>query len=207
MSIQTTNSKIFGIGLNKTGTTTLGICGEILGYRHKSCDRNLLEDVMIRNDFEQLQKTVRQYEIFEDWPWPLIYKKLDQLFPDSKYILTTRINANVWLNSLKNHSINTHPTKHFRKLAYGYNFPHRHEQEHIKIYESHNEQARIYFRDRENDFLEVCWENGDDWINLCEFLGKNIPNVPFPHANKGSNRKAKNKWWPFINRCLIFIGH
>ncbi|MHC4376201.1 MAG: hypothetical protein ACYS26_06360 [Planctomycetota bacterium] len=36
--------KIFGIGLNKTGTTTLGQCGRILGLRCTSFDRDLLDD-------------------------------------------------------------------------------------------------------------------------------------------------------------------
>jgi len=31
--------------------------------------------------------------------------------------------------------------------------------------------------------LVVCWEAGDGWKELCEFLGKPIPNVPFPHLN------------------------
>jgi hypothetical protein len=38
-------AKVFGIGLNKTGTTTLHECGKILGYRCTSCSRSLLDDI------------------------------------------------------------------------------------------------------------------------------------------------------------------
>lgn len=33
------------------------------------------------------------------------------------------------------------------------------------------------------------WEVGDGWEPLCKFLGKPVPDVPFPHAN------TQNKGW------------
>ena len=120
------NPKIFGTGLNKTGTTTLGQCWKIPGYRTTSGNKGLLKDVMLRNHFTHVYETASQFDLFEDWPWPLIYKELDLMFPGSKFILTTRNNEDVWLNSLKKHSMKTNPRKHCRKLAYGYNFPHKH---------------------------------------------------------------------------------
>jgi hypothetical protein len=184
------NSKIFGIGLNKTGTTTLGLCGKILGYRSTSCDKGLLEDVTLRNDFTRVNATVGQFDLFEDWPWPLIYKELDLKFPGSKFVLTTRKNADVWLDSFKKHAIKTNPSGHCRKLAYGYNYPHRHEQEHLEFYQRHNDSVRTYFSGRDSDFIEICWENGDGFEKLCNFLGRDIPDIPLPHANKESNNRA-----------------
>lgn len=184
--------RIFGIGLNKTGTTTLGQCGKILGYRTTSCDKSLLEDVMLRNDFTRVHKIASQFDLFEDWPWPLIYKELDLMFPGSKFILTTRKNGEAWLNSLKKYSIKKNPWDHCRKLAYGYNFPHKHEQEHLEIYKKHNDSVRSYFKGRDNDFIEICWEKGDGFEKLCNFLGRDIPDIPLPHANKESdNRTSK----------------
>jgi hypothetical protein len=179
--------KVFGIGLNKTGTTTLGECGKILGLCCTSCDKGLLEDVASRNDFSRIIHKVNQHDLFEDWPWPLIYKQLDQMFPGSKFILTVRSSEGKWLESLKNHSMRTHPTGHCRKLAYGFNFPHKHEKEHVRFYRKHNEGVRSYFDGRSKDFLELCWENGDGWEKLCNFLGCVHPGVPFPHANKGKD--------------------
>jgi hypothetical protein len=30
----------------------------------------------------------------------------------------------------------------------------------------------------------VCWENGDGWKELANFLEKPVPDQPFPHINK-----------------------
>lgn len=204
MNQRSIKHKVFGIGLNKTGTTTLGLCGEILGYRYTGCDRELLEDVVSRNDFSRVKEKVSEYDFFEDWPWPLIYKELDQMYPGSKFVLTVRKNEEVWLNSLKKHSMRTHPARHFRKLAYGYSFPHRHGNEHMEFYKRHNDGVRSYFRGREKDFIELCWEHGHGWDELCAFLGKDIPDIPFPHANIGSEKRTSKKIL-LINRVLSYL--
>lgn len=177
--------KVFGIGLNKTGTTTLGQCGRILGFRCLGCDKELLKQVVRDRDLVQLQDRVRQFGWFEDWPWPLVYKELDHLFPESKFILTVRQSEDVWLDSLKRHSMRTHPVNHCRKLAYGFDYPHGYERQHVEFYRQHNKSVRDYFKGRENDFLEICWENGDGFEKICHFLGCDIPDTPVPHANRG----------------------
>lgn len=193
MTITDNNPKIFGVGLNKTGTTTLGQSAKLLGYRCTSCSRELLEDVTIKNDFSRIKDTVNQFDLFEDWPWPLIYKELDAMFPGSKFILTVRKDANVWLNSLKQHSMKTPPRGHFRKLAYGYNYPHRHEREHLDFYKIHNDDVRSYFKARDSDFMEICWENGHGFEELCNFLQRDIPDSLLPHANKGTDNQVSRR--------------
>jgi hypothetical protein len=188
------DSKIFGIGLNKTGTTTLGECGKILGYRCVSGCKELLEDVVLRRDFSRVKQMVGENDFFEDWPWPLIYEELDQMFPRSRFILTVRRDSMAWLDSLKRHSMRTHPTGHCRKLAYGYNFPHRREKEHLEFYLQHNENVRRYFAGRDDNFIEICWEKGDGFEKLCRFLGKDVPDVPLPHANQGSTVEINEDW-------------
>ncbi len=197
-------TKIFGIGLNKTGTTTLNKCGQILGYQTLSCKRDLLEDVVLRNDFSQIIKWVERYDLFEDWPWPLIYRNLDQMFPGSKFVLTIRKDSQIWLKSLKKHSLSTHPHLHCRKLAYGYNYPHSNEKFFIEFYNNHNNQVRNYFKGRENDFIELCWEKGNGWDDLCEFLNVKTPNVPLPHENKAIERHIP-LGTKFVNRLLSIV--
>lgn len=201
MNQDMSGTKIFGIGLMKTGTSTLGVCGTILGYRCVSYKRRLIEDLKLRNDFTAIKEVVSQYDLFEDWPWPLIYRELDQMYPGSKFILTTRKNENVWLESLKKHSMITSPTRHCRKLAFGYNFPHGNEEQHLEFYRRHNDEVRQYFKGREDDFAELCWENGSGWKEFCGFLGRDIPDVPFPHENKGQGKKVNIKRY-VLNRLL-----
>lgn len=174
--------KIFGIGLNKTGTTTLDKCGELLGYRVKGCDKGLLQDFRDGN-FQRFDPVISRYDLFQDWPWPLMYRYLDETYPGSKFILTTRISDSAWLDSLKSHSMRT-GLDHCRLLAYGYEYPQENETSHIDQYNSHNANVREYFSNRADDFLELCWERGDGWSELCSFLNKEIPNIPLPHANR-----------------------
>jgi len=177
--------KIIGIGLNKTGTKTLGACFRHWGLKHKSFDVEAFE-LWRRKEYRKLLKWAEGYESFEDWPWPMIYKDIDQKFQEAKFILTRRKNPEVWFQSLCKHADRTGPTI-FRKYVYGYEMPHHYKNEHIKLYKGHNESVRKYFHDRPNDFLEVCWEDGAGWQELARFLGYEVPNIPFPHENRAPN--------------------
>lgn len=174
--------KVVGIGLNKTGTSTLGVCMRHWQLRHISCNRNAFE-LWRNNRYTELLKYVDKFDSFEDWPWALIYREIDKSFPDTKFILTRRKDSMTWYRSLCDHAHRTGPTV-YRKAVYGYDMPHQYEREHIIFYENHLNAVRRYFQGREDNFLEVCWEEGDGWEKLSSFLGFEKPSIPFPHANK-----------------------
>src|SRR6476619_5293405 len=79
-------AKVVGIGLPKTGTTSLGYCFRRLGFKHRTYDMDLALQVK-RNQLDEVLAEARRYEAFEDWPWFTIYRELDQTFPHSKFIL------------------------------------------------------------------------------------------------------------------------
>ena len=176
--------KIFGIGLNKTGTTTLGACLKSLGFRHSSFDLDLLQQAAI-GELEPLFSKVAAHESFEDWPYPLVFETLDQRFPGSRFILTQRSSAERWLASLSAHALRTDPWvgSCSRSLAYGVAYPQLNPQGHLDFYNHHLERVRHYFRHRPQDLLEVCWEQQASWEPLCNFLDRPVPQAPFPHAN------------------------
>ena len=182
--------KIFGIGLNKTGTTTLGQCGELLGLKCIGFDRRLLREIVNEKKTDGLKDIVDQYDLFEDWPWPLVYRELDKMYPGSKFILTTRLNGVTWLNSLKEHSMKTSPFNHSRKDIYGFNYAHGKEDHFIDFYDRHNNEVREYFKERPNDFREFCWERGDGIEDLCYFLGKSVIQDKTPHANRSGDSRS-----------------
>lgn len=193
--------KIFGIGLNKTGTSTLGKCLSVLGFNHHSYSGSLLREV-VHGKFENLFALVEQHDSFDDWPFPLAYRALDHQFPGSKFILTTRESPQRWLNSLKSHALTTIPPCRekgivsLRYLAYGFDYPQQNEEAHLSFYTHHNAAAQNYFRHRESDFLELCWEKEASWARLCHWLNKSEPSIPFPHERKASapsqERRASN---------------
>lgn len=185
------NNKVFGIGLNKTGTTTLASCLIELGYRHMSARGDLLVG-WFNGNLEPLFQVCDEYDSFEDWPYPLAYKDLFYRYGDSgRYILTIRTSPDVWLRSLKNHSLQTDPIQHCRLLSYGFNYPHGFESQHIYFYERHISNVVDFFvKNNAEHLLKIlCWENGDDWKSLCSFLDKPYPKVGFPHLNKMTKQK------------------
>ena len=179
--------KVFGIGWAKTGTTTLGKCLEILGFDHQSQDLSLVKDIA-NNDLSRIIALAEKKESFEDWPWIMLYKELDETFPGSRFILTKR-DSDKWIRSYRNMLTNqgdpNDEINQTRRTLYGLPFPDVSKEQLIERYETHNSEVEHYFRERSKDLLIVNWEKGQGWKELCEFLGKEIPNEPFPQANKG----------------------
>ena len=173
--------KVFGVGLSKTGTTTLGECFEILGLQPHAGHKRRLKAIMRRGgDREAILTEAERYRSFEDSPWYHLYRELDQRFPSSKFILTTRVDSGTHARSAWNMLVR----KGQRRGEISPEVRKRNQQH----YEAHNAAVRDYFRDRPDDFLEVCWERGDGWGRLCNFLGVPVPDVPFPHRNAGQGR-------------------
>lgn len=189
--------KVFGLGLGKTGTTTLGNCLETLGYKVTGCNESLTRS-MRQGNWQPLFREADRHSGFEDFPWSLTYKKMDERYENSKFILMVRKDSETWFQSLVKHAHKTGITE-LKKLTYGYDLPYGLKDEHIAYYENHNRSVREYFSARPNDFLEVCWENGDGWDELCAFLGHEVPDVPFPHLNKALSLPVRF-WWILRNR-------
>ena len=82
-----------------------------------------------------------------------------------------------------------------RRWIYGENAgcPEGNEDTYIKRYERHNREVLEYFSDRPGDLLVMDIPADAGWEKLCAFLGHDVPDKPFPHANKASlSRKIKN---------------
>ena len=178
--------KVFGIGWHRTGTTTLGDCFEILGLKHYGFSRHLSKAYLVHGGCKKAISVVKRADSFEDFPWPLLYKEMDQHFPEAKFILTIRKDSETWYNSLCKWSRVSKNTL-LRKQIYGYKFPQENKEVHIERYERHNREVTEYFKGRDN-FITLCWENGDGWSELCNFLDLPHPNVKLPHRRKSRRR-------------------
>jgi hypothetical protein len=181
--------KVFGIGLPKTGTKSLAVALLKLGYYHSWRSWWLMQPVMSVLDHrhlcsdEERQRALesadlgalfehaRRYESFEDNPWCYFYRELDATFPGSKFILTLRQDVAAWVRSVES-----------QRRRYRHTYALDLEQAR-RFYREHELSVRAYFRDRPRDLLVVCWEQGDGWPELCTFLGRPLPDAPFPHAN------------------------
>lgn len=173
--------KVFGIGFPKTGTTTLGHCLRHLGFKHFFWNRAFATKVLQGNTDEALHIS-EQFDSFEDLPWPRLYKLMDERYPDAKFVLTMRKDANTWYQSQQRHAEQLGPTE-ARLLFYGHAMAHKHRDRLIAQYERHNREVLEYFKHRPGKLLVVCWEQDPSWDKLCAFLGKAVPEAPFPHRN------------------------
>lgn len=181
--------KLFGIGLNKTGTSSLRFALQHLGFRHHPPGPALMQ-AYAGGDLGPILAAAESHDSFEDWPWPLVWREMDAHFGDrARFVLTRRISAAAWLGSLKKHAERARAGGRLRRIAYGAAYPHGREAEHLALYERHNTGIRAHFADpaRAGRFAELCWEEGHGWPELCRLLGMAVPDIPFPHANAGTS--------------------
>jgi len=177
--------KVFCIGFQKTGTTSLSAALKTLGYRVTG--PNGIEDPEIgKNVHAMTDKLVPKFDAFQDNPWPIIYRELDAKYPDSKFILTVR-DSETWIASLVRHFGRWQTP--MRTWIYGVGFPEGNEDVYVERYETHNREVLEYFKDRPHDLLVMELGKEGGWEKLCAFLGKEIPDIPFPHANKAADRR------------------
>ena len=174
--------KIFCIGFQKTGTTSLEAALIQLGYKVCGVRYDLIEAVR-KNDMQTIRAVVDAYDAVQDNPWPLLYKELDQSYPGSKFILTTR-DEEAWYRSVLNH-FNSTPSQ-MQELIYHRPYPEGHKELFLATYIEHNQAVQNYFADRPSDLLVTDLTKNPDWKTLCDFLQVPIPDIPFPHANKGA---------------------
>ena len=123
--------KVFGIGLNKTGTKTLGSCFKTFGLRNKSYDEQLLIEFS-RGNKEPIFQVSDAFDSFDDWPWPLLYKDFDKRYQDARFVLTVRKDPHTWFESLCRHADRTGPTQ-AREIVYHHAMPRLYKAEHIQI--------------------------------------------------------------------------
>lgn len=183
--------KVFCIGFHKTGTTTLEVALKRLGYRVTGSFGTRDPDIATKVH-EMAFRKVADYDAFEDNPWPVLYRELDTRFPGSKFILTRRP-PEAWIRSqVKDFAATETP---MRRWIYGETAgcPLGNEDIYLARYQRHNSEVLEYFRDRPQDLLVMDIPQNANWAVLCNFLGHDIPDEPFPHANKASlSRRFKN---------------
>ena len=188
--------KVFGIGFHKTGTTTLGCALRQLGYRvQKGCAFNhpgkptVLEPVTLDKLWNVVRPMVTLYGAFEDNPWPLLFRQIDDAFPGSRFIFTHR-DPERWIRSASRYfGSKSNATL---DLIYGQRGFRIAGNEAIALarYERHNAEVMDYFRDRRDDILVWNLASESDWGPLCRFLNCPVPGFPFPHANPGTRLRA-----------------
>lgn len=201
--------KIFGIGLNKTGTTSLKTAMEELGFStgYQPKAEKLILDWKNRN-FKNLISYCYTAQFFQDVPFslPFTYVALDNAFPGSKFILTIRNDDHQWYNSItKFHSKlwgengKIPDEQDLRNAEYLYKgwawdfnrasintplYDLYNKNQLLDFYNNHNKNVIEYFRHRPDDLLVLNISEPESYSVFCEFLGVSGRRNEFPWKNK-----------------------
>ena len=200
----TVQPKVFGIGLSRTGTKSLTSALNILGIKtiHYPDDDTTLRELVEGNYNLSL---LQHFDAITDITVSPFYPQLDELFPNSKYILTVR-NKTEWLRSLEKHwngrpafvdydhqspcnnEIHMNIRRLLRAANYGcYEFS---AQRLSYVYDHHYQSVLSYFKDRPDSLLVLDICSGEGWEKICPFLDKPIVPYPFPFIKKQSVLQA-----------------
>lgn len=172
-----TSPKVFGIGLSKTGTTSLTEALRILGY-----------DAI----HAQTSKDIHNHEAATDTPVAARFQELDQMYSNSRFIMTMRDKWE-WLKSCKHHFGDGNDLLRYKKeVAIEYAFCRGklygslefNEETWLTANSKHLSLVFDHFADRSADIVWMDITRDDGWQILCSFLGKPIPQQAFPHLNK-----------------------
>jgi len=180
--------RLFGIGMNKTGTTTFANAMRRLGVGPVASERIVhrtgITDLLMKDgNYEPALRFAGVYRVFEDRPWNIwdMYRRLDERYPGSRFILTVR-KPDTWWRSVERWTTVTKPhiaqlyLEHLKAASLS-------KKDMVEAYLRYNQEVCDYFGGRK-DFLVVDFEAGDEWKSLCSFLNLPIPDRRFPHANR-----------------------
>ncbi len=177
--------KVFGIGMFKTGTTSLGLAFEAFGY---STFHGPFWDVEIDpfnfdlGKFERvaarLEPVIDSHDAFEDYPFMFIHRYLAERYPSARFILTERDPEAV---AFSDQEMWRYAGISKRKIPPAHVFVERYEQHHADVLEHFGESSRL---------LRVQVGDKSDFGRLCTFLGCADTGQGWPRANVGIRKQG-----------------
>jgi hypothetical protein len=185
--------KVIGAGFGRTGTHSLKLALEMLGFA--PC-YHMVEVLAHPGHAEQWEAIARGgkpdwdgllagFEAGVDWPVCRFWRELSDAYPDAKIILTER-DAEGWYRSIADTIFEfvgrarASATAPFIVAGTDRAFGGRFDKEHvIDVYRRHNETVK---REAPKDRLLV-YDVPEGWQPLCDFLGVPVPAAPFPKVN------------------------
>jgi hypothetical protein len=181
--------KVFCVGLSRTGTTSIGHAGNILGY--KAVHNNVPMVWSLSDGNIVMLHGSDTLNFFVDEPYFTLWETFYTIYPRAKFILTTR-DLSSWVPAIKdmvkNHQVrwdkkirkfqirfwNLNPKYYKGEIDDGYL---------INWYFKHNGKVVNTIPSDQLLVLPSEIPGIQKWEKLCKFLDKPIPDVEYPHLN------------------------
>ena len=189
-------TRIFGIGMHKTATTSLHTALGILGFDSIHWKTAHWAKSVYHEMMEQGRSlTLEKHYAACDLPITILYRELDKAYPGSKFILTVK-DEDRWLQDVRDHwGYDTNVFRHtwdkdpfshkLHQIIYGQR---QFDAEvFLARYRRHNDGVLRYFNrssgSQPGDLLVMDMDNGAGWPELCAFLDCQIPAEPYPRID------------------------
>src|SRR5947209_18656397 len=188
--------KVIGAGFGRTGTMSLKVALEELGFGpcyhmtevFEHPEHLPLWEAAIGGEPLDWEKIFGSYQAAVDWPTAAFYKELMQVYPDAKVLLSIR-DSEKWYESTK-HTIYTmidapEPSPMLQmatKLVWEQTFDRNFEDRRYatEVFKRHNEEVNKHVPPERL----LVYEVNEGWRPLCKFLGVELPeDKPFRHLN------------------------
>ncbi len=207
--------KLIGAGLGRTGTESLKMALEHLGYAKCYHMFELMKHGEMVTEWEKFRNgsspdyaiLFKDYQSTVDFPAAIYYREFMQQYPDAKVILTVR-NADKWYDSAKKTIFKGMPKLLYYAFKFIGNF-NRKGRLMLQAFDYAQEVVhKEFFHDRIKD-REYCkhifnewneevkrtvpadrllvFEVREGWEPLCKFLDVPVPDMPFPKSNDSDN--------------------
>ena len=177
--------EILGVGLPRTGTSSLAEALRILGY-------NAIHHAPERIDLATVDQAAlaayNDVDAVTDAPAAYFWSELLDHYPRLRLILTIR-DPDRWWESIAHHSwkiygshdeAHVRYTRHLHGLLFG--TPNINRFLWQKRFTEHN--IAVMATAPRHQLLTLDMTDGMDWEPLCEFLGAEAPDTPFPWRNR-----------------------
>ena len=213
--------EVVGAGFGRTGTLSLKTALEELGFGpcyhmvevFAHPEHAPLWEAAWRGDLVDWEEILEGYEAAVDWPACAFYEQLMERYPDAKVILTVR-DPERWYESTRSTiyelSMITTCSPLFRLVfgairllrfgrlgrgnmaeeiiwegTFGGKFEDKRHA--IEVFNRHNEEVRR----RVPQEKLLVYEVKEGWGTLCEFLGVEEPDEPFPRLNDAAEMRRR----------------
>ena len=182
-------NRVFNIGLNRAGTTSLTSALNVLGVptvHYLDGDTRLFDQIRANQKRGRLLLDRFDPKIrgFSDFAGHYFFATLDRQYPGSKFILTVR-EMEAWLESRA-----WKVRRNQQRENYRYGFLNVNKEGWRKERENYEAQLTRYFANRPGDFLKIDIAAGEGWDELCAFLDLEPPEEAFPHHHPGASREG-----------------
>jgi hypothetical protein len=192
--------KLIGAGLGRTGTLSLKLALEQLGFGPCYHMAEVLMDPSRGPDWlraaggqSDWNTIFNGYAATVDYPGCMFWRQLIQFYPSAKVLLSVR-NPHEWFDSALQTIFSEEQNapfvtsvlgEFFKKVVFSAYGDRIHDRDFmIAAFQRHNDEVeQVVPRDR-----LLVYEVTQGWPPLCKFLGVPIPDLPFPRINSREER-------------------